>query len=97
MSLIWTRRPKGAYLTDVLTDEAIGFLERRDSNRPFFFVCWTLLDPHADTTAKGLVEKYVEKRQNFWYDGLDRSHAPNQSVSRGRQDDPAYAAMMELG
>ncbi len=87
---------EGAYLTDVLTDEAIGFLERRDSNRPFF-LCVGHYSIHTPIQPpQGLVEKYVEKRRKL-YGTTDSTvlHAPNQSVSRGRQDDPAYAAMME--
>ena len=86
----------GDYLTDALTTETIAFLKQRDRQRPFFlcfghYAVHTPIQPPA-----GLAQKYQAKRQQLH--GTSETPvipAPYAAVSRGRQDDPDYAAMME--
>ena len=88
--------PDETYLTDALTSGAIQFLRERDHDRPFF-LCIGHYSIHTPIQPpKGLSQKYEHKRRSLF--GAAEStvlEAPNQSSSRSRQDDPAYAAMME--
>ena len=86
---------EGDYLTDILTDRAISFIEEHEG-KPFFLNLWyytvhTPIEPRQDKW-----EKYQKKAQGL---GLDKNPpAPvsvRQSFSRPRQDNPAYAAMIE--
>ena len=55
------RGKKGDYLTDKLTDEAIGLIEKRDKNKPFFLNFWHYA-VHEEWDGKPeLVEKYKKK------------------------------------
>jgi len=86
---------EGDYLTDVLTDKAIEYMEAH-REEPFFLNLWyytvhTLIDPRKD-----LLEKFNHKAQSLW--GANR---PDQGVpeyrgffSRTLQDKPDYAAMV---
>lgn len=86
----------GDYLTDVLTTEAIAFLRDRDQERPFFlcfghYAVHTPIQPPA-----GLPQKYEAKRQKLFGDTATPTiEAPFDALSRARQDDPDYAAMIE--
>ena len=84
------------YLTDVLTTKAIDFLKTRTTERPFF-MCIGHYSIHTPIQPpRSLPDKYREKSKQMYGDTktpiLD---APNQSLSRGRQDNADYAAMME--
>ncbi|MGD9645195.1 MAG: sulfatase [Pirellulales bacterium] len=84
------------YLTDVLTTGAIEFLNTRDASRPFLlcmghYAVHTPIQPPTDG-----VSKYQQKRAACFGD----SPTPTiptlfKAGSRGRQDDPPYAAMIE--
>lgn len=86
----------GDYLTDALTTGAIEFLERRDPDRPFLlcfghYAVHTPIQPPA-----GLPAKYRDRRAERHGDSPTPTlPAPFGAVSRARQDDPAYAAMVE--
>ncbi len=96
--------PDGEYLTDRLTDEAIGLVASKDS-RPFFLNLW-YYTVHTPIQGKpDLVEKYEKKARSL---GLDRaktfeegevfpkSESVNRRVRRRLiQSDPEYAAMVE--
>lgn len=87
---------KEEYLADVLTSAAIEFLETRDWKRPFFlclghYSVHTPIQPPVD-----LPEKYRRKVQQRYGDSpTPIIAASNNSQSRGRQDEPNYAAMIE--
>ena len=85
----------GDYLTDALTTKAIGFIKDH-ADKPFFLNLWyytvhTPIEPRKDK-----LEKYTAKAKSL---GLDTSKPPaiseHQSLTNARQDNPAYAAMVE--
>ncbi len=96
--------PKGEYLTDRLTDEAIRLIENKD-DRPFFLNLWYYA-VHIPVQAKlDKIEKYKRKAESL---GLDKvtafeegdffpcEHKKDQKIVRRLvQSDPAYAAMIE--
>ena len=88
--------PQDAYLTDVLTGRAIEFLRERDAARPFL-LCFGHYAVHTPIQPpKGLPAKYQEKRAKVFGAGETPTvPAPFDAVSRGRQDNPDYAAMVE--
>ncbi len=87
---------KNAYLTDVLTDSAIEFLNKRDPDRPFLmcvghYAIHTPIEPPV-----GLPTKYKQKILTQYGDRKSPVlPAPFESSTRGRQDNADYAAMME--
>jgi arylsulfatase A-like enzyme len=85
---------EGDYLTDRLTDEAVGFIERQQS-RPFFLVVshyavHTPLQSKTDLSAK-----YSTKAAALFGKGPAPGVAEHEATTRVRQDDPVYAAMIE--
>jgi len=85
----------GDYLTDVLTDHAIGFIEDKQ-DEPFFLNFW-FYTVHTPLGAKPeLLKKYQEKAKKM---GLDKKKAHgvavHDSFADSRQDNPTYAAMVE--
>lgn len=97
--------PKGEYLTDRMTDEAIRLIRQRDPSKPFYLNLWHYA-PHTPIQApEALVEKYKAKAAKL---GLDKQEAifpgePHPSLRqkdrpilrRRVQSDPEYAAMIE--
>lgn len=87
---------KGDYLTDALTTATIEFLRQRDQERPFFlyfshYAVHTPIQP-----PDGLSSKYEDKRRRIYGDtATPTREAMFGAVSRARQDDPDYAAMVE--
>lgn len=95
--------PKGEYLTDRLTDEAIRLVEQNDG-RPFFLNLW-YYSVHVPIQAKPeYVERFESKAKAM---GLDRvesfeeggffpcEHKKDRRIVRRLiQSDPAYAAMV---
>ncbi len=88
---------KGDYLTDALTDKAIGFIEA-NKEKPFFLY-FAHYAVHAPIHApKKLVGKYRAKRKKMFGDTKTPKIGPGRygdTWSRGRQDNPTYAAMIE--
>ena len=95
----------GEYLTDRLTDEAIGLIEARDRARPFFLNLAHYAVHIPIEPPPGLTEKYRRRAIDM---GLDKQdvivegepfgceHLRGERVlRRTRQSDPAYAAMVE--
>lgn len=86
--------PKGEYLNDRLTDEAIGFMEDNRDN-PFFLMMAHYAVHEPLEAPKELVDKYEEKIANttftdtvdYIYEGTGRT--------KMKQDNPKYAAMIE--
>lgn len=87
---------ESSYLTDVLTSAAIEFLQNRDTKRPFF-TCVGHYSIHTPIQPpKDLPQKYRNKADDkFSVSDTPTRPAPFGSTSRGRQDDPNYAAMIE--
>jgi len=97
--------PEEEYLTDRLTDEALGLIENRDQNRPFFLNLWHYTVHTPIQAPEYLVEKYRKKMSEK---GLDKEktfeegdyfpcqHKRNKRINRRLlQSDPTYAAMIE--
>jgi len=97
--------PDGEYLTDRLTDEAIGLMRDRDADRPFFlnFNHYAVHTPIQSPPA--LIEKYEQKARDLGLDKKDAievgEHFPCQHKRTKRverrlfQSHAAYAAMVE--
>ncbi|MFC5050133.1 sulfatase [Rubritalea spongiae] len=86
---------KGDYLTDALTDLAIDFIDQKSSEP--FFLCLSHYAVHTPIQAPAdLVKKYQAKKEKMYGAGkaelLEERYG---TMSTARQEDPAYAAMME--
>ena len=88
---------EGDYLTDALTDKAIGFIEAQaDSDQPFFLNMWyyTVHTPIQPRTDK--LDKYRKKAAAMGLNATMREALPeHQSFSHAHQDNAAYACMVE--
>lgn len=86
---------KGDYLTDALTDHALDFISA-NKDKPFYlnFAHYAVHTPIQP--PKNLIEKYKKKRDEKFGDSKTPSIKDRyNTASRGRQDHPGYAAMME--
>jgi arylsulfatase A-like enzyme len=85
------------YLTDLLTDKAIEFISGQEQDaRPFLLVFAHYAVHTPIQSPSDLVEKYQAKRKTVYGEGIaEPASERNQSQSRTRQDDAAYAAMVE--
>jgi arylsulfatase A-like enzyme len=97
--------PAGEYLTDRLTDEAIGLIESRDPEDPFLLQM-NYYSVHVPVQAKAeTVEKYERKRTALGLDdatefevgeAFPADHKKEERVTRRVvQSDPEYAAMVQ--
>jgi arylsulfatase A len=86
----------GDYLTDVLTTKTIRFLKQRDRQRPFL-LCFGHYAVHTPIQPPdSLPSKYQRKRASLYGESATPTRpAPFDALSRARQDDPNYAAMVE--
>jgi arylsulfatase A-like enzyme len=85
---------EGEYLTDRLTDEAVGFIERR-RDQPFFLVLshyavHTPLQARADLTAT-----YALKAAALYGKKPAPGRPEHDALTKVRQDHPTYAAMVD--
>ncbi len=97
--------PDGEYLTDRLTDEAIGLIKNRDAGRPFFLNMSHYAVHIPIDVPEPLVEKYRKKARDLKLDQIDPivegepfpfEQKKDQNLARRIiQSDPAYAAMVE--
>jgi arylsulfatase A-like enzyme len=97
--------PKGEYLTDRLTDEAISLIDNRDPGRPFFLNLWHYAVHVPIQAPAALLGKYQDKARALGLDQkrafVEGEYAPCQHLRTQRierrvvQSDPAYAAMIE--
>ncbi|WDR05201.1 sulfatase [Devosia rhodophyticola] len=98
-----TDGPEGEYLTDRLTDEAIGLVEQA-GDQPFFLNFWhygvhTPIEAPAELVAKyerkaeamGLDVNAIEQGEPMTAWHLEGTHVQRRTV----QSNPTYAAMME--
>ena len=97
--------PPGTYLTDHLTDQAVGLIRGHDRRRPFFLNLWHYAVHHPIQVPAKWVGKYTAKAHDM---GLDKVQAlvrgepfpcehlrHLQVLRRVVQSDPCYAAMIE--
>lgn len=86
---------EGDYLTDALTDRAIGFIESH-RGKPFYLNMWyhtvhTPIEPRKDK-----LDKYRKKAVTMGLDKSNQEAMPDhQSFSHAHQDNAAYACMVE--
>ena len=86
---------KGDYLTDALTDRAISFI-KENQNQPFFINFWYYTVHTPIQPKKNKLAKYQEKAKSLGYpDRHDDGIPVWNSITRKRQDSPAYACMVE--
>ena len=86
----------GDYLTDVLTEKSIDFI-RENKDRPFFLEL-AHYGVHTPFEApKEKVEKYRKKLKTMHFDQPEYMPVGPTGVgeTKGRQDNPVYAAMIE--
>ena len=88
---------EGDYLTDRLTDHALTFIKDRAAGERLFFLCYghyavhTPIQPPAE-----LHEKYEAKvRELYGESETPKVTSRYESIGRGRQDNAAFAAMVE--
>lgn len=97
--------PKGEYLTDRLTTEAISLIQHRDPAKPFFMNFWHYTVHTPLQAPEALVEKYKKKAHDL---GLDKpeylvegenfpsiAKQDKRVTRRTVQSNPVYAAMIE--
>ncbi|MGB2559552.1 MAG: sulfatase [Akkermansiaceae bacterium] len=86
---------EGDYLTDVLTDKAIAYIEEQ-VEKPFFLNLWYYTVHTPIIPDKSKLKKYAQKARAM---GLDKQPAEgikeHQSVSRRVQANVPYACMVE--
>jgi len=86
---------EGDYLTDALTDKALDFIDLHKDKPFFLYVAHYTVHTPIQAPEK-LVEKYKAKREKLYgRSKTGRISDRYNTVSRGRQDNPAYAAMIE--
>ncbi|MCB1233857.1 MAG: sulfatase [Verrucomicrobiae bacterium] len=86
-------RHDGEYLTERLTEESIGFLEKRDESKPFLLYL-SYYNVHTPIQA---YEKRVEHYRNKLAGAIQpavESIAEREGQSRPLQNDPDYASMV---
>ena len=98
--------PEGEYLTDRLTDEAIGLIDRRDAERPFFLNLWHYAVHTPLQAPAELVEHFAEKARRLGRDpetdievgepAPGWNTTDRRLIRRRRQGDPVYAAMIHV-
>ncbi|MDH3582920.1 MAG: sulfatase [Phycisphaerae bacterium] len=83
----------GEYLTDRLTDESIGFLKKRDADKPFLLYL-SYYNVHTPVQAcKEFVEHYETKAKKL-FSGPTPWKTEHEGLSRMRQDRPDFASMV---
>ncbi len=85
----------GDYLTDLLTDGAIEFID--DCGDQPFFLCFAHYAVHTPIQApEALRDRYAQRRrERFGETPTPQRDERFGATTRMRQDDPAYAAMVE--
>ena len=87
--------PKGEYLTDRLATEAIRFIEESKKGPFFLYLCHYTV--HEPISAKPeVIEKYKKKAAGLPPNPNPKFVKEGDKQNREYQDDPRYAAMVEL-
>ena len=88
-----TNGPKGEYLTDRLTSEAISLIEKRDKAKPFFMYM-AYYNIHTPIQGyKPFDEKFATKATKL-FEGPTPTKPEGRGLTRMRQDNPKLAAMV---
>ena len=86
-------REPGEYLTERLTEETIGFIEKRNSERPFF-VYLSYYNVHTPIQPyKKRVQHYIDKGKKLFTEDV-QPLTEHRGLSRPRQDNPEFASMV---
>ncbi|WP_338020156.1 sulfatase [Rhodopirellula sp. P2] len=86
----------GEYLTTRLTDEAISLVDTASREDKPFFMMMSYYNVHSPITPdKRTIDHFQEKQANTpELQGDTPTLAEREAVTRGRQDNPAYASMV---
>lgn len=85
----------GDYLTDLLTDQMINFIKNRDKSKPFLAMLCTYA-VHTPFEAKQKdIDRNVIQIQNYDFGNTPEYVEEGNGVTKMRQDNAVYAAMVE--
>jgi len=84
----------GDYLTDTLTDQALGFIDRHQAE-PFFLMLAHYAVHTPLQAPPALKAKYEQKAAGLFTDTASPRKAEGDAFIKLRQDHPTYAAMIE--
>lgn len=87
----------GEYLTTRLTDEAVSLVDTASSEDKPFFMMMSYYNVHSPITPdKRTIDHFQEKQSNTpELRGDTPTIAERDAITRGRQDNPAYASMVK--
>lgn len=87
----------GEYLTTRLTDEAVSLVDTASREDKPFFMMMSYYNVHSPITPdKRTIDHFEEKQSNSpELQGDTPTIADRDAVTRGRQDNPAYASMVK--
>ena len=85
--------PEGEYLTDRLTDEALGLINNRDSSRPFALFL-SYYNVHTPIQANLEYVDYFKEKLSVMDDNLVRIRDEGDALTRVNQTDANYASMV---
>ncbi len=86
-------RHEGEYLTERLTDESVGFLQRRDAKRPFLLYL-SYYNVHTPITPYKKRYAHFEEKASRLFTDETPSAQEHEGKSRLRQDNAPYASMI---
>jgi len=86
---------KGEYLTDVLTDQVVKYIKNRDKKKPFMAVLAFYAVHQPLEGKKDLTEKNKKEIAAFDFGDQPEYIREGTGKTKMRQDNPAYAAMVE--
>ena len=85
--------PEGEYLTDRLTDEALGLINNRDSSTPFALFL-SYYNVHTPIQANLEYVDYFKEKLSVMDDNLVRIRDEGEALTRVNQTDANYASMV---
>ena len=85
--------PEGEYLTDRLTDEALGLINNRDSSKPFALFL-SYYNVHTPIQANLEYVDYFKEKLSVMDDNLVRTRDEGEALTRLNQTDAEYASMV---
>ena len=85
--------PEGEYLTDRLTNEALGLINNRDSNKPFALFL-SYYNVHTPIEANLDYVDYFKKKLSRMNDNVVRTRNEGEALTRLNQTNAEYASMV---
>ena len=85
--------PEGEYLTDRLTDEALGLIKNRDSSKPFALFL-SYYNVHTPIQANLEYVDYFKEKLSRMNDNVVRTRDEGDALTRLNQTDAEYASMV---